>query len=267
MAGPRIKLGAVVRTRLVRTTSNRRPRDFSASPQRRWHATLRCVNQDVSQLERLREIMARLRAPGGCPWDREQTHASLSPYLIEECCELLDTIDRQDFPHMAEELGDVLLQVVFHAQLAEEAGRFDLETVARGIADKLVRRHPHVFGEGTLQTSDEVLDQWNRIKAAEKGADPTAPQPLVKALPPTLSALRRAYDTYKELAKKNALPKDKAVHDEAAVAELAAGLDETTAGRKFFELVAACRQAGLEPETALRRHVTRIVDEAQRAQT
>jgi XTP/dITP diphosphohydrolase/tetrapyrrole methylase family protein/MazG family protein len=217
-----------------------------------------------SQVERLREIMARLRAPDGCPWDREQTHASLAPYLVEEACELLDAIDRSDFSHMEEELGDVLLQVVFHAQLAAEAGRFDLESVARGIADKLVRRHPHVFGELKLTTSGEVLEQWNKIKAAEKGTAPDAQAPLVKAPPPALSALRRAYDTYKELAKQHALPTEAATHDESAVALRAAGLDEATAGRLLFELAAACRRAGIEPETALRKHVTKVVAAAER---
>jgi XTP/dITP diphosphohydrolase/tetrapyrrole methylase family protein/MazG family protein len=223
------------------------------------------VSQSQSQVERLRDIMARLRAPDGCPWDREQTHASLAPYLVEECSELLDAIDRNDFPHMEEELGDVLLQVVFHAQLATEAGRFDLEAVARGIADKLVRRHPHVFGDQKLNTSGEVLHQWEQIKAAEKGADPAAPAPLVKALPPTLSALRRAYDSYRELAKKNALPADPAVHDEAAVATRARGLDEVAAGRALFELAAACRQAGLDPETALRKHCARVIAAAEQS--
>lgn len=208
--------------------------------------------------------MARLRAPDGCPWDQEQTHASLAPYLIEESCELLDTIDRSDFAHMQEELGDVLLQVVFHAQLAAEAGRFDLEAVARGIADKLVRRHPHVFGERKLNTSSEVLRQWGQIKAAEKGAAPDAPQPLVKDLPPTFSVLRRAYDTYRELAKKKALPTDPAVHEEAAIAALANGLDEASVGRRLFELAAACRNAGIEPETALRKHVAKVVEAAER---
>jgi XTP/dITP diphosphohydrolase/tetrapyrrole methylase family protein/MazG family protein len=217
-----------------------------------------------SQVERLREIMARLRAPDGCPWDREQTHATLAPYLIEECCELLDAIDRSDFVHMEEELGDVLLQVVFHAQLAAETGRFDLEAVARGIADKLVRRHPHVFGEQRLNTSGEVLQQWEKIKATEKGARPDTEPPLVKALPPTLSALRRACDTYKELAKKQALPTDRASHDESTVVAVSANLDEASAGRKLFELAAACRHAGVDPETALRRHTAKVVEAAER---
>lgn len=209
--------------------------------------------------------MARLRAPGGCPWDREQTHATLAPYLMEECCELLDAIDRGDLDHMREELGDVLLQVVFHAQLASESGHFDLEDVARGIADKLVRRHPHVFGEGKLDTSGEVLRQWEQIKKAEKGIAQDAPEPLVKPLPPALPALRRAHDVYKALAKKQALPTASGVHDEFAVERLAAHLDEAEAGRRFFELAAACRRIGVDPETALRKHINQVIEAAEAA--
>jgi MazG family protein len=212
--------------------------------------------------------MARLRAPGGCPWDREQSHATLAPYLIEECCELLDTIDRADFPHMREELGDVLLQVVFHAQLAEEAGRFDLEDVAREISDKLVRRHPHVFGDIALETSSEVLHQWEQIKKAEKvekgQASADEPEPLVKHLPPALPALLRAFDVYKQLSKKKALPAADGVHDEQLVAQLATGLDEATAGRRLFEIVAACRRVGIDPESALRRHTATVIAAAER---
>ena len=112
--------------------------------------------------------MARLRGPDGCPWDREQTHQTLCEPLIDETAELLDTIDRNDLEHMCEELGDVLLQVVFHAQLADERGEFNFDDVARGINDKLVRRHPHVFGDIDLQDSEAVLHQWEQIKAAEK---------------------------------------------------------------------------------------------------
>lgn len=209
--------------------------------------------------------MARLRAPDGCPWDREQTHQTLAPYLIEECCELLDAIDREDYPHMCEELGDVLLQVVFHAQLASEAGRFDLDAVARGICDKLVRRHPHVFGDGKLETSGDVLRQWDQIKKAEKGGAPDAPEPLVKPLPPALPALRRAHDVYKTLHKKQALPTASDTHDEFAVERLAARLDEATAGRKLFELAAACRRIGVDPESALRHHINRVIDAAEAA--
>ena len=119
-------------------------------------------------MDELKTTIARLRGPGGCPWDQEQTHASLVRCLIDEVSELIDTIDRADLPHMREELGDVLIQVVFHAQLAEEAGKFSLEDDAREVNEKLVRRHPHVFGTGKLDTSEQVLVQWEQIKALEK---------------------------------------------------------------------------------------------------
>lgn len=121
------------------------------------------------QLARLRAIMHRLRAPGGCPWDAEQTHASLIPNLIEEAYETIDTIQRGDHDHLKEELGDLLLQVIFHSELAEEAGRFNLDDVARGISEKLVRRHPHVFALSDAATPDAVLQQWDEIKRGEKG--------------------------------------------------------------------------------------------------
>lgn len=219
----------------------------------------------VSEVDRLREIMARLRAPDGCPWDREQTHSTLSPYLIEECCELLDAIDRNDLPHMAEELGDVLLQVVFHAQLAAEAGHFTLEDVARGISDKLVRRHPHVFGDRQLHTSDAVLQQWDQIKAQEKPSQTGNPEPLVNPLPPALPALRRAYDVFKTLQKKNAVPE--ALCARQTVVELSSPLDESTAGRRLFALAAACREAGIDPESVLRRYTNQVIEAAEAERT
>jgi tetrapyrrole methylase family protein/MazG family protein len=120
------------------------------------------------QIERLRQIVERLRAPDGCPWDREQTYESLKPHLLEECYELLDAIDTQDDSELKEELGDLLLQVVMHAQMASEQHRFTLDDVAEVTADKLVNRHPHVFGENRLPNSDAVLKQWDAIKQGEK---------------------------------------------------------------------------------------------------
>jgi MazG family protein len=153
---------------------------------------------DGSQLDRLRAIMHRLRAPGGCPWDAEQTHASLVPNLIEETYETVDTIQRGDLEHLKEELGDVLLQVVFHSELAEEAGHFTLDDVARGISDKLIRRHPHVFAHSTAATSDAVLHQWDAIKRAEKGDER---QPFLHRVGNGLPALLRAAKLQKKAAK------------------------------------------------------------------
>ena len=121
-------------------------------------------------LGRLVDIMARLRAPGGCPWDREQTPESLRPYLLEETYEVLDAIERGDPAALRDELGDLLLQVVFHAELAAEAGRFTIRDVAHAIAEKLVRRHPHVFGDVQVRDADEVVRNWRRIKADERRA-------------------------------------------------------------------------------------------------
>ncbi|HVU39330.1 MAG TPA: MazG family protein, partial [Opitutales bacterium] len=128
----------------------------------------------MSAIDDLRHTMARLRGPGGCPWDIEQTHQSICDCLVEEVAELLDAIDRNDFPHMREELGDLLLHVVMHAQMASEAGQFNFDDVAREINDKLIRRHPHVFGDVNLPDTDAVLKQWDAIKAAEKKNGPAA---------------------------------------------------------------------------------------------
>ncbi len=135
------------------------------------------------QIERLRQIVERLRAPDGCPWDREQTHQSLKPHLLEECYELFDAIDAQNDSELKEELGDLLLQVVMHAQMASEEQRFTLDDVAERTADKLVNRHPHVFGENRLPNSDAVLKQWDAIKRGEKHQRKSALDGVPKNLP------------------------------------------------------------------------------------
>jgi MazG family protein len=212
----------------------------------------------MSAIDELRNTVAKLRAPDGCPWDIEQDHRSLAVCLVEECSELLDTIDRLDMEHMREELGDVLVQVVFHAQLAAEKGLFDFDGVAREINEKLVRRHPHVFGEGRLDTSAQVIDQWERIKASEKKAgDQPKSATVFKRLPPQLPALLYAHDVFKQVKKHDLDPGDS--YDSATVERLADGLDESTAGRRLFELAAACRLAGIDPESALRREASRVM--------
>ena len=150
------------------------------------------------QLARLRAIMHRLRAPGGCPWDAEQTHESIVPNLIEETYETVDTIQRGDHKHLKEELGDLLLQVVFHSEIAEEAGHFDLNDVARGISEKLVRRHPHVFAESAANTTDAVLEQWDAIKRTEKGEQEKS---YLHGVGKGLPALIRATKLQKKAAK------------------------------------------------------------------
>ena len=120
------------------------------------------------RFERLVGIMARLRAPGGCPWDREQNFDTIKPYLLEETYEVLDAIDQRDWPGLAEELGDLMLQAVFFAQMASEEGKFRIDDSLDAISEKLIRRHPHVFGDGTAKTSDDVKRRWDEIKADEK---------------------------------------------------------------------------------------------------
>jgi ATP diphosphatase len=156
-----------------------------------------CVDP-ARQLARLRAIMHRLRAPGGCPWDAEQTHESILPNLIEEAYETVDTIRRGDHEHLKEELGDLLLQVVFHSEMAEEAGRFDLDDVARGISEKLVRRHPHVFGQSEAADSEAVLKQWDEIKRGEKGDEE---KPFLHGVGKGLPGLLRATKLQKKAAK------------------------------------------------------------------
>ena len=215
----------------------------------------------MTAMEELRQTIARLRGPGGCPWDIEQTHQSLTRCLIDECSELLDTIDRLDMPHMREELGDVLIQVVFHAQLAEEKGHFNLEDVAREINDKLIRRHPHVFGTGDkLGTSGEVINKWEQIKAQEKKNGP-AQSGIFKDLPPRLPALMLAEAVWKQIEKKN-LPAEQVV-DLARVKAYGTQLDEPTLGRMLFELAAAARVKNLDPEGALRLHAAKVMREVE----
>lgn len=214
----------------------------------------------MSAIEDLKTTMARLRAPDGCPWDQEQTHASLVRCLIDEVSELIDTIDRGDYPHMREELGDVLIQVVFHARIAEEKGVFNFEDVARDINDKLVRRHPHVFGTGKLNTSEQVIAEWEKIKATEKKHGP-AQKGVFKDLPPRLPALMFAEAVWKQIEKKQ-LPAAEAV-DTAQIAALGSQLDEASLGKMLFELTAAARAKGLDPEGALRLHATKVMRDVE----
>ncbi|HZM70171.1 MAG TPA: nucleoside triphosphate pyrophosphohydrolase [Candidatus Cryosericum sp.] len=146
----------------------------------------------MSEMKRLREIMDRLRGPDGCPWDREQTLATLRTYLVEEAYEVLEAIDGGSPEALREELGDLLFQIVFQARIAQERGDFDIESLMKGIGDKIVRRHPHVFGAGRLDTSDQVLRQWEEIKVEERRgrADGSLFAGVPKSLPALLKALR-----------------------------------------------------------------------------
>jgi tetrapyrrole methylase family protein/MazG family protein len=144
------------------------------------------------RFDALVRIMERLRADGGCPWDREQTRQSLKPFLIEEAYEVVEAIDEEDTEQLLEELGDLLFQVVFHAQVAAERGEFTIGQVLAATADKMVRRHPHVFSDGTASTAGEVLEQWEKLKREERDAVAAVPGSVLDGVPKELPALLRA---------------------------------------------------------------------------
>ena len=152
--------------------------------------------ESLASIERLLAVMARLRDPdGGCPWDLEQTYATIAPYTIEEAYEVADAIERGDLADLKDELGDLLLQVVFHAQMASEARAFDFEAVADAVADKMIRRHPHVFGTGDADAAETVTVNWETIKAAERAAKakdgkPSALDGVARGLPALLRAVK-----------------------------------------------------------------------------
>ena len=138
---------------------------------------------NYNNLEELIEVVAKLRAPDGCPWDREQTHNSLRPNMLEEAYEAVDAIDENNIAHLREELGDVLLQVLLHSQIASENGDFDIEAVAKELKDKLIHRHPHVFGNKNVKNADEVIANWDKLKAEEKTERKSAMDGLSKSQP------------------------------------------------------------------------------------
>jgi len=198
----------------------------------------------MADVARLLEIMAQLRDPRlGCPWDLAQDSASIAPYTLEEAYEVDDAIRRADMPGLCDELGDLLLQVVFHAQMAEEAGAFDFADVVEAICAKLVRRHPHVFGDAEIHTAEEQTRSWEAIKAAERAAKPGAPVNALEAVPLALPALTRAAKLQRRAGR--------AGHA-ALLPKAAAAADEEQLGEQLFELVASACRAGIDPERALR---------------
>lgn len=238
---------------------------------------------------KLVELMAALRAPDGCPWDRKQTHESLKPYLVEETYEVLETIDHGDMPKLREELGDVLLQVLFHGQIAKEAGAFTTEDVLETLATKLIRRHPHVFGDPNTRplatNGAQVLSQWEDIKRAERQAAGTS-QSALDGVPKTLPALLRAYQIQaraarvgfdwphnqagleqilEKVAEEIAELRDAAAQAGAESAGTAAESNtqrnvEAEVGDVLFTLVNLARFLKINPEEALRGSTNRFVD-------
>jgi XTP/dITP diphosphohydrolase len=188
-------------------------------------------------MERLLEVMRRLRAPDGCPWDREQTHLSLRPYMLEEAAEAVDAMSKGDPHELAEELGDVLLQVAFHSVIAEQEGTFSYSQVEGQIVDKLIRRHPHVFGSVKADTPEEVSANWRAIKAAEgRGRDSACDE-----VPRSLGALARAAEIQKKLETPPASPGD-----------VISALEKGDLAEALWRMVALCRREKVNPEVLLR---------------
>jgi tetrapyrrole methylase family protein / MazG family protein len=218
----------------------------------------------MSHFTHLVEIMEHLRGANGCPWDKEQTHESLKPYLIEEAYELIDAIDSGVDADTADELGDVLLQVVFHAQIAAEENRFTIEDVSKAIADKLIRRHPHVFGEVQVETADQVVENWQVIKSREK-AEKEETGSALSGVPRHLPALLRAFQIQKKAAR---VGFDWEQTDEviAKVMEEVTELQRAETQREkeeefgdlLFSLVNLARFLKIDPEAALGQTVSKF---------
>lgn len=211
---------------------------------------------DLPALRELQRIIARLRAPDGCPWDRKQTITSMAPHLLEETHEALDAIRAEAMDGTCEELGDVLMNVLLIAQIAAEEGHFDLEQVARQVGDKLVRRHPHVFGDGEAEDTDEVLTTWEAIKRQEKGG---APRGALAGIPSGLPALHKAYRVGEKAARTGfdwpdaRGPREK-LDEEIGELDRALASGEGVAeefGDVLFSVVNLARHHKVQPEEAL----------------
>jgi nucleoside triphosphate diphosphatase len=215
------------------------------------------------KFEKLVSIMARLRAPGGCPWDREQTFDTIKSYLLEETYEVMEAIDARDWRELADELGDLLLQSVFFAQMASEAGYFKIEDSIDAINNKLIRRHPHIFGDSEARTADDVKKRWDEIKAEEKKAKGELPKLLLESIPRSLPALVEAAQISSRAAGagfdwENAEQVLDKLHEE--LRELAEAREnasheeiEGEVGDLLFVLVNLARFVKVDPEQALRK--------------
>jgi nucleoside triphosphate diphosphatase len=201
-----------------------------------------------SALNDLLGVMAKLRSPSGCPWDRQQNHQTLRFHAVEEVYELLDAIEARDDHEMVEELGDLLLQVVFHCQLARERGAFDFDEVARHIVDKLIRRHPHVFGQAKARTVDAVWTQWEQIKQAEKHGTRHARPSALDGIPKHLPALLRAEKLIKKARKAGLL---------ASTARRSRRHTRPQLAQELFALTEKAQSSGWSAEELLRAEVQR----------
>ena len=207
----------------------------------------------------LLKVMAKLRSPTGCPWDREQTHLTLRRHAIEEVYELIDSIEAGDDREMAEELGDLLLQVVFHCQLARERGAFDFEKVTRHLVDKLIRRHPHVFGKTKVKNVDEVWANWEKIKRTEKHGTHLERKSAFDGIPKHLPALLRAEKLSKKARKEDLVADGENSNRKISKSALAKELFELAS---FAQLSGWCAEELLAGETKRRERKLRRREQA-----
>jgi tetrapyrrole methylase family protein/MazG family protein len=225
-------------------------------------------SQEGRRLLDLVRVMARLRGPGGCPWDAEQTHRTLARHLLEETHELLEAIDADDDDAIREELGDVLLQVVFHAQMAADDGRWDIDDVAEGLVRKLIHRHPHVFGEVEVAGADEVLVNWEKLKAEEAGERPAVDDDIPVSLPSLARAAkvqrRAAGWGFEWRSVDGAVGALREEVDELAATTGDAEHAEEEVGDVLFATVALARKLGVDAESALRRTVRSFAERYER---
>ncbi len=202
----------------------------------------------MKEFDSLLEVAERLLGPGGCPWDQKQTFFSLQPYVLEEAHEVIEAVDRGEDPQIIEELGDLLYTIVFYGKLAQMQGRFSMESIVTTVKEKLIRRHPHVFGELKVDHVDDVVKNWERIKKEEKGEQ--APKSKLDGIPATLAALARAQKILKRIVNSKA----------PVAAELSAEkkeVSEEEAGEAMVQLIAQAEQSGVDIESALRRALSR----------
>ena len=211
-----------------------------------------------SELLRLAEVMDRLRSPGGCPWDAEQTHQSLIKYLLEESYEFVDSVDEDDRIAMREELGDILLQVYFHSRLAQEhpSDPFDIEEVAKGITDKLIRRHPHVFGGQEINNTEELKENWERLKAKEKGRK-SATDGIALSQPAVALITKLLYRAEKAGIK---LDLPETFNITSSENDSSQNSLERSIGDTFIAAIAVAIKNGIEPEDLLRSRAREIAD-------
>lgn len=218
-----------------------------------------------SAIQDLLKVMARLRSPTGCPWDRQQNHMTLRRHAIEEVYELIDAIEAEDDHEMAEELGDLLLQVVFHCQLARERGAFDFEKVCRLIVEKLIRRHPHVFGQTKVKDVDEVWANWEKIKHAEKKGTRHERASAFDGIPKHLPALLRAEKLVKKARKTKLLRDGHRVADAARPYRKPAS--KASLAKTLFELAETAQRNGWSAEELLSNEIKRRERELRSRET